>query len=357
MDVGKHPNAHSLRQLRASVEEAGAVEFHTSQRHPLVARSPRWPSYPRPGDQTVGQSSPGVERPPGHPRLLGLVHSQTAAWPSASDDGANATTRYLLIAVSSPCSASSESPSASGATQARPCLCPFPHPRRCRQQPLGPHPARLRRRFPRLLPQRLALAAFNIADSAITTGALWLIPMWRPHHAPRRPDVFPRSSRFPPASCPPTLWWRPPSSPPSPSPPPGPPRRPQRRHHRTRLNRPRRPHRRPSSGWWSNLALSPPAGQLFTLSTLQSGGAFLWRPPRRRRRNQWTIRSKLPILPTLDAFAPGIALGHAIGASAALPPAAAGASPATAPGQITFTTATRANSPASPRPPASPTQL
>lgn len=61
------------------------------------------------------------------------------------------------------------------------------------------------------------------------------------------------------------------------------------------------------------LYLRQPA-ELFTLSTLQSGGVFFGGLLGAVAVAWWTIRSKkLPIWPTLDAFAPGIALGHAIG--------------------------------------------
>lgn len=61
------------------------------------------------------------------------------------------------------------------------------------------------------------------------------------------------------------------------------------------------------------LYLRQPA-ELFTLSTLQSGGVFFGGLLGAVAVTWWTIRSKkLPVLPTLDAFAPGIALGHAIG--------------------------------------------
>lgn len=54
--------------------------------------------------------------------------------------------------------------------------------------------------------------------------------------------------------------------------------------------------------------------ELFTLSTLQSGGVFFGGLLGAVAVAFWTIRSKkLPLWPTLDAFAPGIALGHAIG--------------------------------------------
>lgn len=61
------------------------------------------------------------------------------------------------------------------------------------------------------------------------------------------------------------------------------------------------------------LYIKQPA-ELFTLSTLQSGGVFFGGLVGAVAVAIWTIRSKkLPLWPTLDAFAPGIALGHAIG--------------------------------------------
>jgi phosphatidylglycerol---prolipoprotein diacylglyceryl transferase len=54
--------------------------------------------------------------------------------------------------------------------------------------------------------------------------------------------------------------------------------------------------------------------ELFTLATLQSGGVFFGGLVGAVAIAFWTIRAKkLPLWPTLDAFAPGIALGHAIG--------------------------------------------
>ena len=54
--------------------------------------------------------------------------------------------------------------------------------------------------------------------------------------------------------------------------------------------------------------------ELFTLSTLQSGGVFFGGLVAAVVVTIWTIRTKkLPLWPTLDAFAPGIALGHGIG--------------------------------------------
>lgn len=61
------------------------------------------------------------------------------------------------------------------------------------------------------------------------------------------------------------------------------------------------------------LYLRQPA-ELFTLSTLQSGGVFFGGLLGAIAVSWWTIHSKkLPVWPTLDSFAPGIALGHAIG--------------------------------------------
>ena len=62
-----------------------------------------------------------------------------------------------------------------------------------------------------------------------------------------------------------------------------------------------------------DLYIRQPA-ELFTLSTLQSGGVFFGGLVGAVAIAFWTIRSKkLPLWPTLDAFAPGIALGHAVG--------------------------------------------
>ena len=55
-------------------------------------------------------------------------------------------------------------------------------------------------------------------------------------------------------------------------------------------------------------------GSLFTLATLQSGGVFFGGLIAAVGVAWYTIRSKkLPLYTTLDCFAPGIALGHAIG--------------------------------------------
>jgi len=62
-----------------------------------------------------------------------------------------------------------------------------------------------------------------------------------------------------------------------------------------------------------DLYISQPK-ELFTLSTLQSGGVFFGGLLGAVAVSWWTIRSKkIALWPTLDAFAPGIALGHAIG--------------------------------------------
>jgi len=54
--------------------------------------------------------------------------------------------------------------------------------------------------------------------------------------------------------------------------------------------------------------------EIFSLNTLQSGGVFFGGLMAALLYAAWDIRrQKLAILPTLDAFGPGIALGHAIG--------------------------------------------
>ncbi|HWP83551.1 MAG TPA: prolipoprotein diacylglyceryl transferase [Terriglobia bacterium] len=78
--------------------------------------------------------------------------------------------------------------------------------------------------------------------------------------------------------------------------------------------------------------------QLFSLSTLQSGGIFygglilailvgLW----------YTRRNDLPFLKTADVFAPGIALGHAIGRLGCFSAGCCWGLPTTLPWGVTFT--------------------
>lgn len=60
--------------------------------------------------------------------------------------------------------------------------------------------------------------------------------------------------------------------------------------------------------YWKN------PGDLFTLATLQAGGVFYGGFIAALAVAFWYLRSrKMPFLPTADVFAPGIALGHAIG--------------------------------------------
>src|SRR3954468_5776700 len=54
--------------------------------------------------------------------------------------------------------------------------------------------------------------------------------------------------------------------------------------------------------------------EIFSLATLQAGGIFFGGLLGALAYAAWDVRRrKLPVLPTLDAFGPGIALGHAIG--------------------------------------------
>jgi phosphatidylglycerol---prolipoprotein diacylglyceryl transferase len=63
---------------------------------------------------------------------------------------------------------------------------------------------------------------------------------------------------------------------------------------------------------WSSYAAHP--GEIFSFSTLQAGGVFSGGLIGALAAAAWYIRKhKMPALATCDAFAPGLALGHAIG--------------------------------------------
>jgi len=63
---------------------------------------------------------------------------------------------------------------------------------------------------------------------------------------------------------------------------------------------------------WSTYAAHP--GEIFSFSTLQAGGVFSGGLIGAAIAAVWYIRSRhMPALATWDAFAPGLALGHAIG--------------------------------------------
>ncbi|MFB3813032.1 MAG: prolipoprotein diacylglyceryl transferase [Terriglobales bacterium] len=63
---------------------------------------------------------------------------------------------------------------------------------------------------------------------------------------------------------------------------------------------------------WSWYSSHP--GEIFSLSTLRAGGVFYGGLIAAVAASVWYIRRKrLPVLRTCDAFAPGIAIGHAIG--------------------------------------------
>src|SRR5271167_4214344 len=63
---------------------------------------------------------------------------------------------------------------------------------------------------------------------------------------------------------------------------------------------------------WSNYAAHP--GDIFSLNTLQAGGVFSGGLIGAFAAAAWYIRKHhMPALATCDAFAPGLALGHAIG--------------------------------------------
>jgi phosphatidylglycerol:prolipoprotein diacylglycerol transferase len=63
---------------------------------------------------------------------------------------------------------------------------------------------------------------------------------------------------------------------------------------------------------WSTYAAHP--GEIFSLNTLQAGGVFSGGLIGALSAAAWYIRKhKMPALATCDAFAPGLAIGHAIG--------------------------------------------
>ncbi len=63
---------------------------------------------------------------------------------------------------------------------------------------------------------------------------------------------------------------------------------------------------------WSNYSKHP--GEIFSLATLQAGGVFSGGLLGALLAGAWYMRRyNMPLLATCDAFAPGLALGHAIG--------------------------------------------
>ena len=77
---------------------------------------------------------------------------------------------------------------------------------------------------------------------------------------------------------------------------------------------------------WSSYAAHP--GDIFSLNTLQAGGVFSGGLIGGFAAAAWYVRRhRMPPLATCDAFAPGLALGHAIGRLGVLPRDAAGANP------------------------------
>lgn len=86
-------------------------------------------------------------------------------------------------------------------------------------------------------------------------------------------------------------------------------------------------------GWYS----SHP-GEIFSFSTLQAGGVFYGGLIAAVALSLWYIRRHhLPVLATCDAFAPGIALGHAIGRLGCFAAGCCYGKPTTLPWGIRFT--------------------
>ncbi len=87
---------------------------------------------------------------------------------------------------------------------------------------------------------------------------------------------------------------------------------------------------------WSFYASHP--REIFSLSTLQAGGVFYGGLIAAVAVSAWYIRSnRLPLLRTCDAFAPGIALGHAIGRLGCFSAGCCYGKPTTLPWGVTFT--------------------
>ena len=87
---------------------------------------------------------------------------------------------------------------------------------------------------------------------------------------------------------------------------------------------------------WSWYAAHP--GDIFSLSTLQAGGVFYGGLLAAIAVAMWYIRRhRLPVLVTCDAFAPGIALGHAIGRLGCFAAGCCYGKPTTLPWGVTFT--------------------
>jgi phosphatidylglycerol:prolipoprotein diacylglycerol transferase len=87
---------------------------------------------------------------------------------------------------------------------------------------------------------------------------------------------------------------------------------------------------------WSWYAAHP--GEIFSLSTLQAGGVFYGGLIAAVALSLWYIRKhRLPVLATCDAFAPGIALGHAIGRLGCFAAGCCYGKPTSLPWGVTFT--------------------
>lgn len=87
---------------------------------------------------------------------------------------------------------------------------------------------------------------------------------------------------------------------------------------------------------WSWYSQHP--GEFFSLATLRAGGVFYGGLIAAVAVSIWYIRrTRLPVLPTCDAFAPGIALGHAIGRIGCFSAGCCFGKPTNLPWGVTFT--------------------
>ncbi len=79
-------------------------------------------------------------------------------------------------------------------------------------------------------------------------------------------------------------------------------------------------------------------GEFFSLVTLRAGGVFYGGLLAAIAASAWYIRrNRMPVLPTCDVFAPGVALGHAIGRLGCFAAGCCYGKPTTLPWGVTFT--------------------